>query len=373
MISIKLFQKLNHRAQDGTLRSLDLLPYDIDFFSNDYLGFASNKTLKNNIQTHFQNVDSLNGSSGSRLISGNHPDVIALEQFIANYHQSEGALLYQSGYAANTGFLGCVPQKNDLVLCDELVHASIKEGLKLSYATTYKFRHLDSEDLAQKIQKFKADFDDIYVITESVFSMDGDSPNFTELIAICKKHHAYLVVDEAHALGLYQTGLLQTLQLHQAVFARIFTFGKALGVHGAAVVGSQKLIEYLINFSRSFIYTTAPNAHQVSSISEAYVLLKTSENEIQKLKDNINFFVSEAAKYQKIKLIPSTSAIQCVLIEDVIKVKKIAQALQDKGFGIKPILSPTVPLGKERMRVCLHSYNTHEDIKKLIYCLSELL
>ena len=258
-----LSSKLEIRKQFNSLRSLQSSASLIDFASNDYLGFSQLESIFN--QTHqfvIEHNFTQNGATGSRLISGNHPLYQLAEDYIAQFHQCESALIFNSGYDANVGFFSSVPQKGDLILYDELCHASIRDGIKLSNAKAYKFTHNDFEELEALIQRHKAA--NIYVVTESVFSMDGDTPNLEELVNVCKKHNCYLVVDEAHALGVFGDkgeGLVQMLGLQEEVFARIMTFGKGLGCHGAAVLGSNELKQYLINFTRSFIYTTGLPPH----------------------------------------------------------------------------------------------------------------
>lgn len=373
MFPKKLAHKIQKRQLDGSIRALSTSAFEYDFCSNDYLGFAKNKTLQENICNANNNFNQLNGSTGSRLISGNNVYIENLENFVAEYHNAEASLIFNSGYDANIGLISALSQKNDLILYDNLVHASIIDGIKLSHATAYKFNHLDISDLAKKLSKFQSQFYTIYVVTESVFSMDGDSPDLTKLVETCQNHKAFLIVDEAHALGLFPHGMAQEMSLENQVFARIFTYGKALGVHGAAVVGSKELKNYLINFSRSFIYTTAPNHHQISSINQAYKMLIESKELTEKLKQKISFFKSKLKEYNIHKFIPSDSSIQCVVFNDILKTKQIASNLQQKGFGVKAILSPTVPIGQERLRICLHSFNTDEEIIDLIKNINELI
>src|SRR5690606_18769580 len=187
------------------------------------------------------------------------------EDYIKEFHGSEAALIYNSGYDANIGFFSSVPQRGDIILYDELVHASIREGIRLSHARAFKFKHNDLQDLDSLLLKYNSKQDNldqryIYVVTESVFSMDGDTALLEGLTNITDIQGAYLIVDEAHATGVFGKkgqGLVQHLDLQKRVFARIITFGKAMGAHGAVITGSKLLGDYLINFSRSFIYTTA--------------------------------------------------------------------------------------------------------------------
>jgi 8-amino-7-oxononanoate synthase len=204
--------------------------------------------------------------------------------------------------------------------------------------------------------------------------MDGDCPNMEELTNFSEKHHCYLVIDEAHALGVFGEqgeGLVQSLGLHDKVFARIMTFGKGLGCHGAAVLGSNELKSYLVNFARSFVYTTALSPHSVATILQSYKQLSTEKESIQKLKSNIVFFNQEKMRLGlKPMFVYSKSAIQCAIIPGNENVKKIASQLQQKGFDVRPILSPTVPEGQERLRFCLHSYNSESEISNVLELLA---
>ena len=273
------------------------------------------------------------------------------------------------------GFFSAVPQRNDVILYDELSHASIRDGILMSNAKSYKFNHNDFEDLERLILKFPDT--NIYIVTETVFSMDGDSPNLEELVQLSEKYNCYLVVDEAHTLGVFGDkgeGLLQYLELHNRIFARIMTFGKGLGCHGAVVLGSSELKEYLINFARSFIYTTGLSPHSVATILTAYQQLETEKGEIEKLRQNIIFFNQQKNLLGlKPMFVRSKSAIQSAIVQGNESVKKLAQQLQDKGFDVKPILSPTVPEGQERLRFCIHSYNSEEEIKQILELLRDFV
>jgi 8-amino-7-oxononanoate synthase len=376
--------KLEQRKANNALRQLPVAKDLVDFASNDYIGFAHNETIFN--QTHQYLLDNnikTNGATGSRLISGNHHLYEAAESFIANFHQSEAALIFNSGYDANVGFFSAVPQRNDVILYDELCHASIRDGIQMSNTKAFKFPHNDLEALEKLVCKFQPETRNpehgtIYIVTESVFSMDGDCPNLEELVALAEKHNAYLVIDEAHALGVFGSpetsggeGVIQSLGLQDKVFARIMTFGKGLGCHGAAILGSAELKSYLVNFARSFIYTTGLSPHSVATILVAYQHLATEKTTLQALRNNILFFNQEKLRLGlKPLFVYSKSAIQCAIIPGNDKVKSIATQLQQKGFDVKPILSPTVPEGQERLRFCLHSYNSEKEITEVLELLA---
>ena len=379
-----LHQKLLQREQNNALRQLVLPNNLVDFSSNDYLGFSKSEAIFQ--QTHeflIARNYKVNGATGSRLLTGNHSIYAETEEFIAKFHQAEAALIFNSGYDANVGFFSSVPQRNDIILYDELSHASIRDGIQMSLAKSFKFKHNDVVDLENLLNKFQPATRNpqpatIFIITESVFSMDGDSPDLKKLVQLSEKHNAYLVIDEAHALGVFGKngeGLVQQLNLHNNVFARIITFGKALGCHGAAVLGSEQLKAYLINFARSFIYTTGLSPHSVATIFVAYQQLAKSQQERENLFQNITFFKQSLATRNPQPAtgnfqLPSSSTIHSIIIPENERVKTIAQQLQQNGFDVKPILSPTVPEGQERLRFCLHSYNSQKEIFTVLDLLS---
>ncbi len=369
-----LSDKLQKRSQQNALRVLPSIRGGVDFSSNDYLGFAASETLFHQTHEYLMAHNLLqNGATGSRLLSGNHPAYAITENYIAQFHQSETALLFNSGYDANVGFFGAVPQRNDVILFDSLCHASIRDGIQMSAAKSFKFEHNNFENLEELIAKAKATqltSSNIYIVTESVFSMDGDSPDLAELVQITIDNDCYLIVDEAHALGVIGEkgeGLVQMFGLQDQVFARIMTFGKGLGCHGAAILGGQDLKNYLVNFARSFIYTTGLSPHSVATILIAYNHLSQDITALSQLRENIVHF-NRIKNMLGVKplFVRSKSAIQSAIIPGNDKVKMIANQLQKEGFDVKAILSPTVPEGQERLRFCLHNYNTKEQIEKVL-------
>lgn len=379
----KLKSKLATRARENTLRKLSSDAGWVDFSSNDYLGFAKETSIHNSsLQLLSDSNQIKNGASGSRLLSGNHPLFEKLEIKLTETFDSESALVFNSGYDANIGFFSSIPQRGDVVFYDELIHASIRDGIKMGNAKSYKFKHNDIDDLKLKCQTEAARSPkdaEIYIVTESVFSMDGDSPDLKFFAEFCTGNHYHLVVDEAHAIGVSGKngkGPVQELGLENQIFARIITFGKALGCHGAAILGSKNLSAYLINFARSFIYTTALPPHSVTSIISAFEFLNSENGQERrvKLKSNIDFFKSQIKK-NKLgdKFLQSGSAIHCCLISGNDEVKSMAEQLQENGFDVKPIMSPTVSEGKERLRFCLHSYNSEEEISECLTILAKFI
>ena len=361
--------ELFNREQANSLRRLPTALDLVDFYSNDYLGMAQNPAVKAAIQTALEEKGPL-GATGSRLISGNRKKMEAFEHFLASFHQSEKALLFNSGYAANQGLLSCMAERHDTILYDQLIHASLREGLKLSLATHYSFRHNDLNHLEQKLQISKGQ---IFVVVESVYSMDGDEATLRELVELCEKYGAALIVDEAHATGVLGPegrGLVAELGLEERIWARIYTFGKALGGHGAAICGPGYLIDYLINFSKPLIYTTALPWHGLAGVQAAYQEMQKG-TALEALQQNIHFFTEQIPASLRPQFIPSRSAIQSLVYPGNSAVRELAKTLQDHGFAVWPILHPTVPKGQERLRICLHSFNTEEQIRRLLELLEE--
>ena len=370
MIPEKLLIKLAQRHADGSMRELKTMIGLMDFSSNDYLGFSKKINPK---ATHRQ------GATGSRLLTGQSKACQLLEQKIAKFHNVESALIFNSGYDANLGLISSVARRGDLILFDEYIHASIRDAIKLSDAKSLKFRHNDLGHLTILLDKFsKEEQQEVYVITESVFSMDGDMPNLVELVKLIEvKSNVHLILDEAHALGTIGNrgeGLAQSLGLEGKIFARIVTFGKALGSHGAAVLGDFDLNQFLVNFARSFIYTTALPPHALQCISSGYDLLQQEQKTVQELQvlvQQFNRLVIQSGL--KLRFRESVTPIQTCIIPDNTQVKKAALQLQELGYDIRPILSPTVPAGEERLRICLHSFNTPEDCEEMLMQLAKII
>lgn len=360
-----LNKKLGDRMQSNALRSLIINDDKTDFCSNDYLGIVKNKLVERSIgknQSH--------GSTGSRLLSGNYKLIEETENFIADFHEAATGLIFNSGYDANTGLLSCVPQKGDVIIYDQLSHASIRDGIRLSFATSFSFLHNDLNDLEKKLSAASQHHQNIFVVTESVFSMDGDMTPLVKISTLCEKYNAGLIIDEAHATGVIGEkgeGLVQQLRLQQKCFARIHTFGKACGCHGAIVLGSAQLKNYLINFSRQFIYSTSLPPSATAAIAASYTIFPALKDERDHLKNLITFFKNKRIKYSLIK---SETPIQVVIIPGNEEVKKAAVMLQENDLDVRAILYPTVPKGKERLRIVFHSSNTIEETERLVALLA---
>ncbi|MHA8053417.1 aminotransferase class I/II-fold pyridoxal phosphate-dependent enzyme [Aquirufa sp. OSTEICH-129A] len=369
-----LVDQLEIRQKNGLLRSLQFVDQFIDFCSNDYLGLARNQELNALIRQDFERwlaenkgLIPINGATGSRLISGNNSLTENFEMACALMHQAESALLFGSGFEANLGLLSSLCQEDHVIFCDQLLHASIIDGLRLSKGKKVIFKHNDWQNLDMELAKYPNQIK--WVVVESVYSMDGDLAPLQKIVELKQIHDFELIVDEAHAGGVYEphgAGLVAELDLIDHVFARVITFGKAWGNAGAVVLGSQTLRQYLINFARSFIYSTAPSPAHVSALLTTLHFIKGCDKLREKLKENISFFQehTQHAHWGK-----SQSAIQTLLVPGNQEVRRIAQIAQEKGFGLKPIVYPTVPKGEERIRITLNALTKQQDILDLIQLL----
>jgi len=371
-----LSRKLEERRAQDALRRLRLPDGKADFCSNDYLGVVTNGLLAGAVVE-----DDAHGSGGSRLLAGNYALIEAVEKTIADFHGAEAGLIYNSGYDANLGVLSCVPQRGDVVLYDALSHASIRDGIRLSFARAFAFAHNDMGDLERRLVAARSekevaigagagdggnDQGQVFVITESVFSMDGDQAPLAGMMALCRRFGARLIVDEAHGTGIIGEkgeGLVQAMGLEDDCFARIHTFGKAVGCHGAIVVGSALLRDFLINFSRSFIYTTALPPASIRALGAAYALLPRLNAERERLHQLIERFRSAGIGFERLD---SRTPIQVVVVPGNTEVRTLAERLQAAGLDVRPILSPTVERGRERLRIVLHAFNTDEEVDRLI-------
>lgn len=353
--------RLAQKEALGLKRSLVSINHQIDFSSNDYLGLAQTNHLT-------PQAEFAAGATGSRSITGNPAIAEATEALIAQFHQREAALIFNTGYMANVGLLSCIAQRGDTYISDEYIHASMIDGIRLSHANRLRFKHNDVADLALKLKQASGQK---FVLTESVFSMDGDFAPLKAIADLCEEHDALLIVDEAHATGLYGPkgeGLVVAHQLQDRVFACVHTFGKALGLHGAVVTGSEELRAYLINAARSFIFTTALPPTIYPQLQAVYKLLPGADR--SGLQQKIAHFRTVINRYPTLQWMDSESAIQGLLLGENHLTKSVALQVQANGYFVRPILSPTVPVGKERIRICLHLFNEATSITAFVDCLA---
>lgn len=367
--------KLQQRREDGSFRSLYQQEDLVDFSSNDYLGLARMEERPGHSLP--------SGSSGSRLISGNHALYCKAEAVVRDFHRAEASLIFNSGYDANLGLLSAILQRGDYIFYDQYVHASIRDGIRLGSARAYKYAHNDLDSLKEKVrQVLKTNTQpdgEVYVITESVFSMEGDGPDLKALAAFCREHDYRLIVDEAHAAGILGPqgrGVVAGQEWQGSVFARLITFGKSLGCHGAAVLGSARLREYLINFSRSLIYTTALPPASLRAILKAYQMIQGEAGEAARksLLENMQSFDSLVENLGLSEhLVPARAAVRCCEVGGNSRVKQLSGELRKAGYDVKPILSPTVPRGRECLRFSLHAFNSESEIREVLTILARLL
>lgn len=368
-LSQRIAQELAHLKSIHRFRELKPQTNLIDFSSNDYLGFAKDSESKN-----ITTKGSL-GSTGSRLISGNNEETELLEKEMATFFETEAALIFNSGYLANLGLLSCIAQRNDVIIYDQLIHASLRDGILLSKAKNYSFQHNNLEDLEKKLHIATSNLNEtnqIFVVIESVYSMDGDSPDVDKILSLCAQFKTEIIVDEAHALGTVGKkgeGLFQHFNQHPNIFARIFTFGKALGCEGAVIVSSNDVRNFLINFCRPFIFSTALSPSKIENIKHQWGKLTHQTNLNHHSKELKNHFIKTCST--NIKLISGDYGnIVMVLTPGNEYAKKVAQNLQHKGFDIRAILSPTVSENTERLRICFHEYNTFDEVNQLVMLLN---
>jgi 8-amino-7-oxononanoate synthase len=371
ILDLLLRNELSDREQTGLLRRLTVHSKNLsDFSSNDYLGLAASSELGEIIEVLVRKSGAENGSTGSRLLTGNSAFAEETEAFLARVLHTEAALLFNSGYTANLAVLSALPKRHDTILYDELAHACIKDGARLSMAKRFSFRHNNMEDLETKLRKSTGN---IFIAVESIYSMDGDECPLADLTSLAHQYNAFIILDEAHSTGVMGeegSGMAVALGLHNRIAARIHTFGKAMGVHGACVAGSETLVNYLINFARPFIYTTALSPHNIVSINCAFRYLKEHKHLQDALHANVELFLDTTRDVGN--KTASHSAIQTVIVPGNSAVRNAATILQRNGLDVRPILSPTVTRGKERLRICLHAFNTPAEVRKLTEALNRL-
>ena len=359
-MTFHLENRLLARKKLGNLRRLQVHSNLIDFASNDYLGLAKSPLLKRATLQKWIFSPHLLGSTGSRLLTGNSAYVERLEKKIATFHGYEEGLLFNCGYMANLGLLSCIAGEKEAILFDAHIHASSRDGIRLSQASSFPFRHNDLYHLETRLKNTNS-FKDRFICIESIYSTDGSKAPLIDICNLANQYGAHLIVDEAHAVGIYGPegkGLVAQEGLTSQVFAQITTFGKALGCFGAIVLGSPILKEALINLATSYIYTTALPFPALAAIDCSYDLFPSLEKErlyLQKL-------ITQVQKYHPKA---SNSPIQSIPIQGNSSVKQASQRLLQQGFDVRALTSPTVQKGHESLRVCLHAFNTEEELTSL--------
>lgn len=357
-------------ARKSRLRTLSTRT-GLDFASNDYIGLAGSKRLADAVSTALANGTPV-GATGSRLLRGNDPEHEALEAKAANFFGSERALFFGGGYIANFAVLTTLPQKGDLIVLDQLIHASAHEGSRAGRADVVEVKHNDPLAVEDAIRMWRTagGVGRPWIVAESLYSMDGDLAPLDELMAVADRHDAFLFVDEAHATGVYGPegrGLAHHLEGRDNVVV-LHTCGKALGGSGALITAPATLADYLVNRCRPFIYATAPSPLMAVAAMEALdVLVDEPER-----RDKLGRLVALAgSKTKAIGLKPSGSQILPIIVGDNGRAMALADALQQRGFDVRGIRPPTVPEGTSRLRISLTLNVSESDVSALFDALAE--
>jgi 8-amino-7-oxononanoate synthase len=359
-------------AQKARLRSLR--PREgVDFASNDYLGLAGDPRLKHAIAVAMARGVPV-GSGGSRLLRGNHEEHVALEEEAARFFGCASALYFANGYGANSALVATLPQKGDVVVYDRLIHASLHEGLRLTRADRAVAEHNDPQGFADAIARWrsKGGTGRPWIAVESLYSMDGDRAPLDELMALADAEDSVLLVDEAHATGVFGErgrGLAGALQ-GRGNLVTMHTCGKALGCEGALVCGPKAVTDYLVNRARGFIFSTAPSPLMAAAMREA---LRICAEEPER-RTRLSALIAHAEQVLKpLGIAPSGSQIVPIVLGEDARAMAAAEALQAAGFDIRGIRPPTVPQGTSRLRLSLTLNATPDDVSALAARLAEVL
>lgn len=337
----------------------------IDFASNDYLGLSSSDRLAKAVHDAIARGVPL-GSGGSRLLRGNDPEHELLEDEAARFFGSESALFFSSGYAANVALLSTLPQRGDLIVYDELVHASMHEGLRLTRATAVSAAHNDAQsfDDAAREWRAKGNKGRVWLAFETLYSMDGDTADVTAMTQVAERHDAIMMIDEAHATGVFGPdgrGLAASLDGRTDTVV-LRTCGKALGCEGALVLGPKVVRDFLVNRGRPFIFSTAPSPLVCTAVREALRILADEPARRKTLRALIRH--AEAVLAPLGAQATGSQILPLILHEDA-RTMRVAAALQAQGFDVRGIRPPTVPQGTSRLRISLTLNATREDVDAL--------
>jgi 8-amino-7-oxononanoate synthase len=336
----------------------------VNFSSNDYLGLACQQRTLEHIKGEIGRLGF--GSGGSHMVSGHHQQHELLEKELAAFQNRDAAVTFSSGYSANLAILQTLAKKGDLIIADKLNHASLIDGARLSSADSIRYNHCDIEALERRLKKSAKNR---WVVTDSIFSMDGDLAPLDKIADLCIKYSAHLIVDDAHGFGVLGKngkGCIEHFGLTQNQLPVVMgTLGKALGGYGAFVSGSQSLINYLIQFARPYIYTTAMPAIVAAANRFNLDWLRHNPEQITKLQNNIEFFKC-LCRRKEINCIPSDSAIQPIIIGNTEKLLTINSRLRENGILVGAIRPPTVAPNTDRLRITLSANHCKNDIEQLV-------
>ncbi len=375
---------LAQREEDGLLRILrpadsrkgGKIYFDgkefFDFSSNDYLGLSNHPRLKEAAKKAIENLGT--SASASRLLSGDLKIFHQLEEKVAKFKGKEAALVFSSGYQANVGIISSLYGRGDAIFCDRLSHASIIDGITLSGAKLFRFKHNDLEHLKSLLKKNADKFKNNLIATETIFSMDGDMCPLKELVEIKSKYGCRLFVDEAHATGIFGitgSGVVEQEDLSQDVDLIMGTFSKALGSFGAYLACGEKIKQYLINACSSFIYSTALPPAVVAADIEALNIIRDEPHRRQTLLANADYF---RQKLQAAGLdVRGSSQIIPLIIGDAEKAVEVGELLRRDGYWVLPIRPPTVPANESRLRFSLSFDHGKDILQKLAERIIEII
>lgn len=342
----------------------------VDFGSNDYLGLRSHPCVLQALRDHSQLAW---GAGASSVLSGYTSLHRQLEESLARLAQSAEALVFASGFACNVGTVACLASAGDLILSDQWNHASLIDGCRLSRAEKFIYRHGDVQQLFDYLRGHRHRFNKVLLLTESIFSMDGDAAPLAELADLASEFDCGLVVDEAHAVGIYGPnggGLLEELHLQDRTFAKLGTLSKALGGVGGYVCGSQELIEYLVNHCRSYLFSTAPPAASVAAAKAAVDQLQFLQAERQRLKQ-LSQDMRDQLRAAGMQVREGDSPIVPVIVGAEEAALRMAERLLQHQLYVPAIRPPTVPPGTSRLRISLSLRHTPQQVARLIQTLSD--
>jgi glycine C-acetyltransferase/8-amino-7-oxononanoate synthase len=362
-----------HRVGRGRIKIFGTEDELIDFSSNDYLALAEHPEVIAASRKYLEQFGT--GAGAARLMSGDLEINHQLEEEIAQLKSKEAALVFGSGYLANVGVITSLVSRGDLLVTDRLSHASIYDGCLLSGAKIIRFRHNDISHLQQILQEKRSQYNRVLVVVESIYSMDGDRCPLKELIDLKKQGAFLLMVDEAHATGIYGEhggGIIEEEGVSDGVDVAMGTFGKALGSYGAYVAASQQMIDYLVNRARSFIYATGLPPAVIGATLAALHLVKTEPKLRQDLHDKVVFFKKHLRK-NGLKDDLGPSQIVPIMVGDSTKALKLSDELRKNLIFVKAVRPPTVPEGSARLRFSITRYHLEEDLKSCAKLLVQTL
>lgn len=391
-----LSSALNKRHAQATIRELTINPPNsIDFSSNDFLSLATSQDLRARYLQELRTDPALVnlGSGGSRLLDGNSTYAEKLERDIAEFHNAPAGLLCNSGFDANTGLFACLPQRGDIIIFDEFIHASVHDGLRLSRASkTACFAHNDVTALRSMLEAYIESDPmvlegeiSVFVAVEAIYSMDGDVAPLKAIVETVKEllpcGNGHIIVDEAHSTGVLGPkgrGLVCELGLEREIAVRLHTFGKALACNGAILLCTPLIREYLINYARPIIYTTFMSFPAQAAIRASYSflmegkteplaqnlrsLIRTLHRRLLDMQNSVHGSRVERHLLQCPVVCPETPIFAILSSQS----RALAAHCQQSGFVVRAIMPPTVPSGHERIRVCLHAGNTTEQVERLV-------